>query len=70
MSRLRTLNKYREIIIQANEKNRYTQAGHPKIEKYYRVLLLINRKINEIQCMNVRPLKARVGLRVSDLKNL
>lgn len=70
MSRLRTLKKYRDILIQANEKNHYTQAGHQKIEKYYRVLLNIKKQINEIQCMNVRPLKARVGLRVSDLKKL
>ena len=70
MSRLQTLSQRRDILIQANEKNHYTQVGHPKIEKYYRVLLLLNRKINEIQCRNVRPLKAKVGLRVSDLKNL
>jgi len=70
MSRLQNLNNRRNILIQANEKNHYTQAGHPKIEKYYRVLILLKKQINEIQCMNVRPIKARVGLRISDLKNL
>jgi hypothetical protein len=70
MTRLQSLKHRREILILANQKNHYTQIGNSKIEKYYRVLLPIKKQINEIECVNVRPLKAIVGIRVKDLMEL
>ena len=65
MTRLQSLRNRREILIQANSVNMYVTAGHPKSEKYYKVLLAIRKEINAIECVNVHPVK--VGMTVSDL---
>jgi hypothetical protein len=70
MTRLQSLRKRRGILISANKKNNYTQSGNPKIEKYYKTMLSIRKQINAIECVNIRPLKARVGMTVKDLYNL
>jgi len=67
MTRLQTLRKRRAKLIVANYHNHYTQSGNQRIEKYYRVLLAIKKEINAIECVNVRPAKAVVGM---DLKTL
>lgn len=65
MTRLQSLRNRREILIQANSINMYVTAGHPKGEKYYKVLLAIRKEINSLECANVHPIK--VGMTVSDL---
>jgi hypothetical protein len=67
-TRLQTLRNRRDKLILANESNHYTQTNNPKIDKYYRILLAIKKEINEIECVNVRPPKARVGLTIFELK--
>ena len=62
MTRLQSLKNRREILINANHQNRYTQTENPKIEKYYKCILAIRRQINDIECVNIRPSKSRVGL--------
>ena len=70
ISRLQQLRNRREKLISLNDVNKYTQTDHPKILKYYRVMIWLRRLENEIQCVNVRPEKARVGLTVKDLREL
>lgn len=70
MTRLQSLRNRREILIEANQNNHYTQSGNSRIEKYYRTLLAIKRQINAIECVNVRPVKARVGMTVKQLFEL
>jgi hypothetical protein len=70
MTRLQTLKNRREILIQANCKHHYSQSGNTKTEKYFRVLLEIRKAINNIECVNVRPAKARIGLTAKDLRML
>lgn len=70
MSRLKDLRNRKEILIEANRNNHYTQSSNSKIEKYYRTLLAIKKEINEIECVNVRPAKALVGMNVKELFNL
>jgi len=67
MTRLQTLRNRKEILINANSQYHYTQCCNTKIDKYYKVLLSIKRQINDIECVNVRPSKAVVGM---DLKTL
>lgn len=70
MTRIQTLRNRREILIEANQNNHYTQSGSAKIEKYYRALLAIKKEINEIECVNVRPAKSVVGMDWKTLFNL
>ena len=70
ISRLQTLKNRREKLISLNMQNHYTQTDHPKILKYYRVMIEIRKAINNIECVNVRPTKARVGLTAKDLRQL
>lgn len=70
MTRLQSLRYRREILINANAQNHYTQTENPKIEKYYKCILAIRKEINDIECVNVRPSKARVGLTFKMLKTL
>lgn len=65
MTRLQSLRNRREILIKANSVNRYVEAGHPKCEKYYKVLLAIRKEINAIECVNVH--RMRFAMTVSDL---
>ena len=70
MTRLQTLRNRKEILINANQAHHYTQSDNPKIEKYYSVLLSLKKQINTIECINVRPAKALVGMNVKELFNL
>lgn len=70
MTRLQSLRNRREILIEANFKNHYTQSGNPKIEKYYKTLIAIRKEIHSIECVNVRPLNARVGMTLKDYRLL
>ncbi len=70
MTRLQTLRNRREKLISLNAVNHYTESDHPKILKYYRVMIMIRKAINNIECVNVRPSKARVGLTAKDLRQL
>lgn len=70
MTRLQTLRKRRESLIEMNLVNHYTQSGHVKIDKYYKVMLSVKKQINDIECMNIRPAKASPFFTVTDLFNL
>ena len=70
MTRLQQLRNRREKLMQLNLTHHYTQTDHPKILKYYRVMIMIRKAINEIECVNIRPQNARVGLTVRDLNLL
>jgi len=70
MTQLQILRNGRKRLIRLNEINHYTQSGNPKIEKYYRLLLDVKKEISKIECVNVRPTKARVGLTAKDLRQL
>ena len=70
MTRLQQLRNRREKLISLNAVHHYTETDHPKILKYYRVLLWNNKLINEIEQRNVRPANARVGLTAKDLRML
>jgi hypothetical protein len=70
MTRLATLRNRREKLISANEKYFYTQTSNIRIEKYYKVMLAIRKEINDIECVNVRPPNARIGLNAKDLREL
>jgi len=70
MTRLQQLRNRREKLISLNDTHHYTQSDHPKILKYYRVMIEIRKAINNIECVNVRPAKARVGLTAKDLRML
>ena len=70
MTRLQQLRNRREKLISLNMQFHYTQTDHPKILKYYRVLLWNNKLINEIEQRNVRPIGALIGLTVKDLREL
>lgn len=68
MTRLETLRNRREKLIELNNIHHFTQTNNCNIEKYYKLLLRIRREINDIECVNIRPLKARVGLSIFNLK--
>lgn len=70
MTRLQSLKQRRERLIELNLINHYTQSGHVKIDKYYRLILSVKKQINDIECMNVRPAKASLFFTVKDLFNL
>lgn len=70
MTRLQSLRNRRNILINANDINHYTQTNNPKIEKYFKVLIAIKKEINTIECVNVRPAKALVGITVKQLFEL
>lgn len=70
MTRLQSLRHRREILIEANQKYHYTQSSHKKILKYFKVMLAIRKEINAIECVNVRPAKAVVGMTVKELFKL
>jgi len=70
MTRLATLRNRREKLISLNNTHHFTQTDHPKILKYYRVMIEIRKAINNIECVNVRPAKALVGLTAKDLRQL
>ena len=70
ITRLQQLRKRREKLISLNNTHHYTQTDHPKILKYYRVLLWIRKEINDIEQVNVRPAKARIGLTAKNLREL
>lgn len=70
MTRLQALKQRRERLIELNSINHYTQSGHAKIDKYYRLILSVKKQINEIECMNVRPAKASPFFTVKDLFSL
>jgi len=70
ISRLQQLRNRREKLISLNDVNKYTQTDHPKILKYYRVLLSTRKAINEIEQVNVRPIGALIGLTAKDLREL
>jgi len=70
MTRLQTLKQRREKLIQANQINHYTQTSHSKTLKYFTVMLAIRKEINAIECVNVRPAKARIGITVKQLFEL
>ena len=70
MTRLQTLRNRKEILINANQEHHYTQSNNPKIEKYFKVLLWVKKEINTIECINVRPAKAVVGMDLKTLFNL
>jgi len=70
MTRLQTLIQRRERLIDANSQNHYTQSGNVRIEKYYDCLLAIKKEINTIECVNVRPAKALVGMSIKQLFEL
>lgn len=70
MTRLQTLKQRRERLIELNSINHYTQSGHAKIDKYYRLILSVKKQINEIECMNIRPLKASPYFTLKDLFTL
>lgn len=46
-TRIQVLLERRELLIKLNLQNGYSQSGNPKIDKYYRCLLYIRKKINE-----------------------
>lgn len=58
MTRLQSLRHRKERLIQANQINHYTQTSHPKALKYYQCMLSIRKEINDIECVNVHPVKA------------
>lgn len=70
MTRLQQLRNRREKLISLNMQNHYTQTDHPKILKYYRVMIWLRRLENEIQCVNVRPAKAKICMTAKDLRQL
>jgi len=70
ITRLNQLRNRREKLISLNDVNHYTQTDHPKILKYYRLILWNRVQIGEIECVNVRPAKARIGLTAKDLREL
>lgn len=70
MTRLQTLRNRKERLIQANQINHYTQSSNPKTERYFKVLLSVKKQINTIECINVRPAKAVVGMDLKTLFNL
>lgn len=70
MTRLQTLRNRKELLINANQIHHYTQSNSPKVEKYYRVLIAVRKEINTIECVNVRPAKALVGMNVKQLFKL
>ena len=70
MTRLQQLRQRREKLILANFKNNYTQTDNSRIDKYYKVMLSIRKEINTIECVNVRPAKARIGITVKQLFEL
>jgi len=70
MTRLQTLKQRRERLIELNLSNHYTQSGHVKIDKYYKLILSVKKQINEIECMNVRPAKTSPYFATKDLFNL
>jgi len=70
MTRLQTLKQRRERLIELNSVNYYTQSGHVKIDKYYKVMLSVKKQINDIECINVRPAKASPYFTPKDLFNL
>jgi len=70
MTRLNQIRNRREKLISLNMLHGYTQTDHPKILKYYRVMIMIRKAINNIECVNVRPANARVGLTIKDLRQL
>lgn len=49
MTRLESLMNRREILINANLINYYTQNGNSKIAKYYKVMLAIRKEIAVIE---------------------
>lgn len=69
-SRLKTLRNRREKLIELNQKYHYTQMGNAKVQKYYNCILAVRKEISELEHVNVRPAKARVGMTVKDLRNL
>jgi len=69
MTRLQTLRNRRERLIELNLINRYAQ-GNYKTLKYFKVLLTIKKEINSIECINIRPAKALVGITVKQLFEL
>lgn len=69
-TRLQILRSQRERLIKFNEINHYTQSDNPQIGKYYKLLLSTKKQINDMECVNVRPPKARVGMTVKGLYNL
>ena len=70
MTRLQSLRHRKEILINANDVNQYTRTSHPKMEQYYRLMIDIRKEINAIECVNVRPAKALVGMSVKQLFEL
>jgi hypothetical protein len=57
MTRLQNLNNRYNRLIALNKENQFTQSDHPKIEKYYKLLLAVKKERMNIQCENVHPLK-------------
>ena len=45
MNKTVRLNQHRERLIFLNSVNHYTQSGNPKIEKYYKLLKYIQKRI-------------------------
>ena len=70
MTRLATLRNRREKLISLNIQNHYTESDHPKILKYYRVMIWIRKEISNIECINVRPAKAKICMTAKDLRQL
>jgi len=66
-TRLQTLRNRRERLIELNYINHYTQSSHPKTAKYYRCIFATKKEINDIECVNVRPIK-KVGMTVFELR--
>ena len=49
MTRYQQLRQRREKLIELNKKNHYTVSGHPKMDKYLKCLLEINRECVKLQ---------------------
>lgn len=69
MTRLSTLRKRRERLIELNNINHYSQTDNKRIEKYFRCLLSIKKEINDIECVNIHGMQHMV-FTVKDLRNL
>lgn len=69
MTRLQTLRKRRDHLVELNQVNHYSQTDSKRIEKYFRCLLSIKKEINEIECINTTGMR-HLGMTVKDLRNL
>ena len=68
MNKTARLKEHNEKLIYLNSLNRYTQTGHPKIEKYYKLLLQIKTDIFRLN--NYKPYTRTFNPTLNQLEQL